>query len=89
MRETTALGAAIAAGFAIGVWKDLAELKEVNSTGRTYFQPQMSQKQADKMYKRWNKAVEMSKGWSADEDEDEEGAEAKGQDEVEAGGKKD
>lgn len=77
MRETTSLGAAIAAGFAIGVWKDFDELKEINSIGRTYFQPQMSLKQADKMYKRWNKAVEMSKGWSANEDEDEDVDEGK------------
>ena len=30
MRETTALGAAIAAGFASGVWKSFDELKQVN-----------------------------------------------------------
>jgi glycerol kinase len=73
VRETTALGAAIAAGFAVGVWKDFDELKEINSEGRTYFKPQISQKQADKMYKKWNQAVEMSKGWSTDEDEEEGG----------------
>lgn len=70
MRETTALGAAIAAGFAVGVWKEFDELKEINREGRTYFKPQIDQKQADKMYRKWNKAVEMSKGWSGDEDED-------------------
>ena len=70
MRETTALGAAIAAGFAVGVWKKFDELKEINMDGRTYFKPQISQQQADKMYKRWNKAVEMSRGWSeGNEDE--------------------
>lgn len=70
MRETTALGAAIAAGFAVGVWKKFDELKEINREGRTYFKPEISQKQADKMYKRWNKAVEMSRGWSGDEEEE-------------------
>lgn len=69
VRETTALGAAIAAGFAVGVWKDFDQLKEINREGRTYFKPQMSQQQADKMYKRWSRAVEMSRGWSADEDD--------------------
>lgn len=70
MRETTSLGAAIAAGFAVGVWKDLDELKQINREGRMYFKPEISREQADKMYKRWNKAVEMSRGWSGDEDED-------------------
>ena len=63
MRETTALGAAIAAGFAVDVWKEFDELKEVNRTNRTIFQPQISDHQRDVMYKRWAKAVEMSKGW--------------------------
>ena len=72
MRETTALGAAIAAGFAVGIWKDFDELREINSEGRTFFKPKISEKASDKMYKKWNKAVEMSKGW---QDEDEEEAE--------------
>lgn len=71
MRETTSLGAAIAAGFAAGVWKTFDELKSINRQGRMYFKPQISPKQAEKMYKRWNKAVEMSRGWSGDEEEDE------------------
>jgi glycerol kinase len=70
VRETTSLGAAIAAGFAVGVWKDLDELKQINREGRMHFKPEISREQADKMYKRWNKAVEMSRGWSGDEDED-------------------
>lgn len=63
MRETTALGAAIAAGLATGVWRTLEDLKEVNRNGRKVFQPQMEKAEADKMFKRWEKAVEMSKGW--------------------------
>ncbi len=70
MRETTALGAAIAAGFAVGVWKSFDELKEINSEGRYFFKPKISQKGSDKMYRKWTKAVEMSKGWR-DESEDE------------------
>ncbi len=64
MRETTALGAAIAAGFAEGVWKDFDELKEINQSGRTVFKPQISDEESAKMYNRWSKAVEMSKGWT-------------------------
>ena len=39
MRETTALGAAIAAGFASGVWKTFDELKEVNTACLLYTSP--------------------------------------------------
>ncbi|KAL9581737.1 MAG: hypothetical protein Q9212_003714 [Teloschistes hypoglaucus] len=63
MRETTALGAAIVAGFAVDVWKEFEELKEINKEDRTIFQPRISHEQSGKMYKRWTKAVEMSKGW--------------------------
>ena len=63
MRETTALGAAIAAGFAVDVWKEFDELKEINRQDRTIFKPQISQEASNKMYKRWDRAVEMSRGW--------------------------
>ncbi|KAI9814571.1 MAG: Glycerol kinase [Pycnora praestabilis] len=63
MRETTALGAAIAAGFAVGIWKEFDELKEINRADRTLFEPQISMDQSAKMYGKWTKAVEMCKGW--------------------------
>jgi glycerol kinase len=63
MRETTALGAAIASGFAVGVWNDFSDLNEVNVDGRTIFKPQISIQDADKRFGRWEKAVQMSKGW--------------------------
>ncbi|KAL8921548.1 MAG: hypothetical protein Q9208_005702 [Pyrenodesmia sp. 3 TL-2023] len=63
MRETTALGSAIVAGFAVGVWTDFEELKEINKENRTIFKPQISAGESGKMYKKWTKAVEMSKGW--------------------------
>ena len=65
MRETTALGAAIAAGFATGVWKNVDELKDINMEGRTYFEPKIPSEKAAQMYSRWNKAVEMSRGWDS------------------------
>lgn len=70
MRETTALGAAIAAGFASGVWKSFEELKEVNTAGQTVFEPKMEEKASKKMVKRWEKAVMMCKGWLAEEAEE-------------------
>jgi len=68
MRETTALGAAIAAGFATGVWKDFGELKEVNTAGQTVFDPEMDEKSSRKMFRRWERAVNMCKGWLAEDD---------------------
>lgn len=67
MRETTALGAAIAAGFAVNVWKEFDELKEINKEGRTYFKPKLAPEASARMYGRWNKAVEMSRGWDSGE----------------------
>ncbi|CZR67949.1 probable GUT1-glycerol kinase [Phialocephala subalpina] len=64
MLETTALGAAIAAGFAIGVWQNFDELKSVNTAGTTIFQPKISAQEKDKKFARWEKAVEMCRGWA-------------------------
>lgn len=63
MRETTALGAAIAAGLATGVWSDFEDLKEIGQTGRKVFTPQMEPAVAAKLFKNWERAVEMSRGW--------------------------
>lgn len=68
MRETTSLGAAIAAGFAVDVWKEFEELKEINREDRTLFKPQMSAEASAQMYKRWERAVEMSRGWLDSDD---------------------
>lgn len=68
MRETTALGAAIVAGFVVDVWREFDEIKEINKEDRTVFKPQISKMASDTMYKRWVKAVEMSKGWLDSED---------------------
>ena len=48
MRETTSLGAAIAAGFAVGIWKEFQELKEINRDNRTIFRPQKSERESAK-----------------------------------------
>ncbi|GES61679.1 glycerol kinase [Aspergillus terreus] len=72
MHETTALGAAIAAGFAIDVWKEFSELKDMNRANRTTFKPNISPAQSRKLYNRWSKAVQMSRGWVDTNDEDEE-----------------
>ncbi|PQE04869.1 glycerol kinase protein [Rutstroemia sp. NJR-2017a BBW] len=63
MLETTALGAAIAAGFAVGVWKTFEELKNVNTAGVTTFNPQIAREESEEKFSRWSKAVEMCRGW--------------------------
>ena len=68
MRETTSLGAAIVAGFAVDIWKEFKELKEINREDRTIFKPQISKEESAKMYRRWERAVDMSKGWLDAED---------------------
>jgi len=68
MSETTALGAAIAAGFATGVWKSFDELKEVNTAGQTTFEPQMDEQESKKLFKKWERAVKMCRGWLAEEE---------------------
>jgi len=63
MRETTALGAAVAAGLATGVWESLDDLREVNREGRTVFEPQISKDERRRVRAKWEQAVEMCKGW--------------------------
>ncbi|OQE46344.1 hypothetical protein PENCOP_c001G03334 [Penicillium coprophilum] len=63
MRETTALGAAIAAGLAVGVWRNFAELRDINRSGGAVFEPQVSRQESDTQFGQWEKAVQMSRGW--------------------------
>lgn len=69
MRETTALGAAIAAGFAIGVWDRFEDLKEINKEDRKIFERKIDDKKAAKMVKKWERAVEMCRGWVEEDDD--------------------
>ncbi|KAH8687577.1 putative glycerol kinase [Tricladium varicosporioides] len=64
MLETTALGAAIAAGFAVGVWESFEELKNVNTQGITTFLPKITPNEREQRFARWTKAVEMCRGWA-------------------------
>ncbi|MEA2147840.1 MAG: glycerol kinase, partial [Solirubrobacteraceae bacterium] len=57
--ETTALGAAYAAGLAVGFWADQDELRERWSEDKRW-EPQMSQEDREAGYARWNRAVERS-----------------------------
>ncbi|MEJ8281295.1 glycerol kinase GlpK [Pseudonocardia spirodelae] len=60
--ETTALGAAYAAGLAVGFWKNTDELRENWNEARRW-EPTWSQEQRDEGYARWKKAVERTLDW--------------------------
>ncbi|WP_311173908.1 glycerol kinase GlpK [Halobellus ordinarius] len=61
--ETTALGAAYAAGLAVGYWDSLTELRENWHIDRK-FSPEETD--ADDRYERWRDAVERSLDWAQD-----------------------
>jgi glycerol kinase len=60
--ETTALGAAYAAGLAIGFWDSLEDLRENWQVNKTW-QPQMSEGTRQQLYLGWLRAVERSFNW--------------------------
>lgn len=60
--ETTALGAAYAAGLAVGFWKNLDELR-ANWGKDKEWQPQMDAKSRDALYTGWKKAVTRTFDW--------------------------
>ncbi|MFG3440860.1 glycerol kinase GlpK [Nonomuraea sp. NPDC047897] len=60
--ETTALGAAYAAGLAVGFWKSCEELKHNWQEDRRW-EPRWSQDQRDTAYATWKKAVTRTLDW--------------------------
>ncbi|MDR7275128.1 glycerol kinase GlpK [Catenuloplanes atrovinosus] len=60
--ETTALGAAYAAGLAVGFWKDTQELR-ANWNESQRWQPTWDAERREQGYGRWKKAVERTLGW--------------------------
>lgn len=67
MRESTALGSAICAGVALGLFGwDLEKpetLSKVNVSGQTIFKPQNDAHDRAKRWKGWEKAVQHAKNW--------------------------
>ncbi len=63
--ETTSLGAAYAAGLAIGYWSGVEELKKLWKVDRV-FKPKWDDSKRDVLYKGWKAAVERAKGWLKD-----------------------
>ncbi|AFA72732.1 glycerol kinase GlpK [Gordonia polyisoprenivorans VH2] len=61
VNETTALGAAYAAGLAVGYWDGEDEIRE-NWNEHTRWNPAMDAPERDRLYGEWNRAVEHSYG---------------------------
>jgi len=62
VKETTALGAAYAAGLATGFYASVEDLRAQWSVDRTW-KPQMEAGQRERMYGFWKKAVTRSFDW--------------------------
>ncbi|MEU4692560.1 glycerol kinase GlpK [Actinoplanes sp. NPDC023714] len=60
--ETTALGAAYAAGLAVGFWKSTDELRE-NWNESQRWQPDWSREQREQGFGKWKKAVQRTLDW--------------------------
>jgi glycerol kinase len=60
--ETTALGAAYAAGLAVGFWAEIEDLRE-NWAKDHEWQPKMDAARRDKEYALWKKAVTRTFDW--------------------------
>lgn len=62
IKETTALGAAYAAGLAVGFYSNLDDLRQ-NWAVETTWEPRMDEQQRERLYKEWKKAVTRSFDW--------------------------
>ena len=62
IKETTALGAAYAAGLAVGYYTDLEDLRQNWAVDQTW-EPRMEETQRETYYRQWKKAVTRSLDW--------------------------
>eukprot|EP00536_Pseudo-nitzschia_multiseries_P013745 jgi/Psemu1/68835/estExt_Genemark1.C_6080007 len=70
VQETTAMGAAFAAGLAVGVWRDTQEIKTLWNQAEL-FVPMMSEEKRAGNWEGWKKAITRSLDWIDNEEEDE------------------
>ncbi|GAA2173014.1 glycerol kinase GlpK [Agrococcus versicolor] len=64
--ETTALGAAYAAGLAVGFWANLDELRANWQEDRRW-EPQLDEAERERTYRLWKKAVQKTLDWVDDD----------------------
>jgi glycerol kinase len=62
IRETTALGAAYAAGLAVGFWQDFDQLKSHWQSDQTWLPKMSATERADRIGG-WHKAIERAMNW--------------------------
>ncbi|WP_290053514.1 glycerol kinase GlpK [Amycolatopsis solani] len=67
VNETTALGAAYAAGLAVGFWKSEDDIR-TNWAQDKQWEPSMDDARRDREYRNWKKAVTKTFDWVSDED---------------------
>jgi glycerol kinase len=60
--ETTTLGAAYLAGLAVGFWKDQSSISQQRVVNRRFL-PGMGEEKREKIYTKWQKAVQRSMRW--------------------------
>ena len=61
--ETTALGAAYAAGFAVGYWDSLSQIRDMWAESARW-SPMMEEERRVDLIRRWRQAIERSYGWA-------------------------
>ena len=64
VQETTALGAAMLAGFGLGIWRSTDELRRTRKPAERY-EPKMRADERETLVARWRRAVERAKGWAS------------------------
>ncbi len=65
--ETTAMGAAHLAGLGVGFWKSPEELTAESKKNRMVYSPQMTAKESEHLYARWQKAVQAARMFPAED----------------------
>ena len=63
--ETTAMGAAYLAGYAVGYWKTMAEIRKNWAVNR-HFDPMITSQEREAKVKGWKKAVRATQDWAKD-----------------------
>ena len=63
--ETTAMGAAYLAGYAVGYWKTMAEIRQNWAVNRN-FEPNIAPEEREQRVKGWKKAVRCTMDWAKD-----------------------
>ena len=64
--ETTALGAAYAAGLAVGFWDGFDDLRR-NWSEEQRWEPTMDEEERERLYRGWKKAVTRTFDWVDDD----------------------